>query len=249
MPEGHRRPPRREADRDPATDRVGEQLQGAGRSRAHEGRHLGRRGARREVPRRRHSGRYARSGHGVPREVGRGRRRARRRRHGRMARWQAAGRGDAEAPDPQGRDHRRVLSGAVRLGVQEQGRAAAARRGRRLSSVPARRAADHRHGRQGQRSRSQAERQGTDVAARVQDHGRSVRRHDHVLPHLFGHAHQRHRRHQFDQGPQGAHRPHAADARQQPRRHQGSLCGRHRRARRPEGSAHRRHAVRPATSR
>ena len=59
----------------------------------------------------------------------------------------------------------------------------------------------------------------------------------------------RHRRHQLDQGPQGAHRPHAADARQQPRGHQGSLCGRHRRARGPEGSAHRRHAVRSATSR
>ena len=32
-----------------------------------------------------------------------------------------------------------------------------------------------------------------------------------------------------------AHRPHAADARQQPRRHQGSLCRRHRRAGRPQG--------------
>ena len=57
---------------------------------------------------------------------------------------------------------------------------------------------------------------------------------------------ERHRRHQLDQGAQGARRPHAADARQQPRGHQGSLCRRHRRARRPEGSAHRRHAVRSA---
>ena len=73
-------------------------------------------------------------------------------------------------------------------------------------------------------------RQGADVAAGVQDHGRSVRRHHHVLPHLFRHADERHRRHQFDQGTQGAHRPHAADARQQPRGHQGSLCRRHRRA-------------------
>ena len=55
---------------------------------------------------------------------------------------------------------------------------------------------------------------------------------------------ERHRRHQLDQGAQGAHRPHAADARQQPRGHQGSLCRRHRRAGRPEGSPHRRHAVR-----
>ena len=42
----------------------------------------------------------------------------------------------------QGRDHRRVLSGAVRLRLQEQGRAAAARCGGRLSAEPARRAAD-----------------------------------------------------------------------------------------------------------
>ena len=52
--------------------------------------------------------------------------------------------------------------------------------------------------------------------------------------------------HQLHQGPQGAHRPHAADARQQSRGHQGSLCRRHRRARRPQGGAHRRHAVRSA---
>ena len=102
---------------------------------------------------------------------------------------------------------------------------------------------------QGQRGRAPAGRQGADVAAGVQDHGRSVRRHHHVLPHLFRHAVERHRRHQFDQGTQGAHRPHAADARQQPRRHQGSLCRRHRRAGGPEGDPHRRHAVRSAARR
>ena len=94
---------------------------------------------------------------------------------------------------------------------------------------------DQGHRPQGQRGRAQARRQRADVAARVQDHGRSVRRHHHVLPHLFRHARERHRRHQLDQGAQGAHRPHAADARQQPRGHQGSLCRRHRRAGRPEG--------------
>ena len=64
-----------------------------------------------------------------------------------------------------------------------------------------------------------------------------------------GTLHERHRRHQLDQGTQGAHRPHAADACEQPRGHQGSLCRRHRRAGRPEGSAHRRHAVRSRRSR
>ena len=96
----------------------------------------------------------------------------------------------------------------------------------------------------GRRRRPRAERQRAAGAARLQDHGRSLRRHHHLLPHLFRHAHQRHRRDQFDQGTQGAHRPHAADACEQPRGHQGSLCRRHRRAGRPQGSAHRRHAVR-----
>ena len=40
---------------------------------------------------------------------------------------------------------RRVRAGHLRLGVQEQGRAAAARRGRRLPAVAARRAVDHGH--------------------------------------------------------------------------------------------------------
>ena len=167
-------------------------------------------------------------------------------RHGCLPRRQGAGRGDAQGAHPQGRHHRRILPGAVRLGVQEQGRAAAARRGGGLSAVAARRAADQGHRFQRQRSRAPSGRPGAAGDACVQDHGRSVRRHHHVLPHLFRQARERHRRGQFDQGPQGAHRPHAADARQQPRRHQGSLCRRHRRARGPQGGPHRRHAVRRA---
>ena len=49
VPDRHRRPPRRQAGRDPAADRRGEQFQGHHRSRAHEGRRLGRRSARRQV--------------------------------------------------------------------------------------------------------------------------------------------------------------------------------------------------------
>ena len=54
-----------------------------------------------------------------------------------------------------------VITGAFfpvlcRLRLQEQGRAAAARRGRRLSAVAARRAADQGHRQQGQRGRAQA---------------------------------------------------------------------------------------------
>ena len=54
---------------------------------------------------------------------------------------------------------------------------------------------------------------------------------------------------QFDQGAQGARRPHAADACEQPRRHQGSLCRRHRRVGGPEGNTHRRNALRSRRSR
>ncbi len=47
----------------------------------------------------------------------------------------AVGRGAAQVP-AQGHDHRRLQPGAVRLLVQEQGRAAGARRGRRLPAGP-----------------------------------------------------------------------------------------------------------------
>jgi elongation factor G len=67
---------------------------------------------------------------------------------------------------------------------------------------------------------------------------------DHLLPHLFGQAREGHGPAQLDARQERARRPHAADARQQPRGHQGSLCRRHRRAGRPEGHPHRRHAVR-----
>ena len=82
-------------------------------------------------------------------------------------------------------------------------------------------------------------------AAGVQDHERPVRRHPHLLPHLFGHPRSRAPASELDPRPQGAYRPHAADACQQPRGHQRSLRRRHRRPRRPEG--HRAPATRCAT--
>ena len=60
--------------------------------------------------------------------------------HGGLSRRQRARRRDAEEADPQGHAELLVRAGADRLGVQEQGRAADARRGRRLSAEPARRA-------------------------------------------------------------------------------------------------------------
>ena len=58
-----------------------------------------------------------------------------------------------------------------------------------------------------------------------------------------------HRRAEQHEGPQGAYRPHAADARQQPRRRQGSPRRRHRRPGRPQERHDRRHAVRPGACR
>ena len=80
--------------------------------------------------------------------------------------------------------------------------------------------------------------------ARLQDHERSVRRLAHLLPHLFRQGRIRHDADQHGEGQEGAHRPHAADARQSPRGHQGGLYRRHRGAGRPQGRDHRRYAVR-----
>ena len=194
VPQGYRRSPRRQAGRDPAADRRREPVQGHHRSRPHGRRGVGRRDARREISRHRNSGRAARSGQGISREADRGRGRTRRRRDDRLSRRQGARRRDAQAPHPQGHHLQRVLPGAVRLRVQEQGRAAAARRRGRLSAVAGRRAAGQGRRPQGQRSRAPAVGHRADVAARVQDHGRPVRRHHHLLPHLFGQARKRHRR-------------------------------------------------------
>ena len=79
--------------------------------------------------------------------------RTRRRGDGRLSRRTGAGRRHAEASHPQGGQADHVRAGAVRLGVQEQGRAAASRRGRRLSALAgrSRRHQGHRHGfRQGE---------------------------------------------------------------------------------------------------
>ena len=132
-----------------------------------------------------------------------------------------------------------------RLGVQEQGRAADARRGRRLSAEPARRAADPGpQARRRDRRRASGRRQCAVRRSRLQDHDRPLRRHADLRPHLFGQARQRLDGDELGQGQEGEGRPHAADARQRPRGHQGGLCRRHRRARRPQGHDDGRHFVR-----
>ncbi len=103
------------------------------------------------------------------------------------------GRDRARAPqagDPQGDAVDQADAGAVRLLVQEQGRAAAARRGHRLPALAAGRAAGARH-RTGQgrgggaRGRAPGRRLRAVLGARLQDHGRPLRRQAHLLPRLL----------------------------------------------------------------
>ena len=141
-----------------------------------------------------------------------------------------------------------VRAGHLRLGVQEQGRAAAARRGRRLPAVAARHSADDRHRSERRRGRARPSGPPTDdaplVGAGVQDHDRPVRRSAHVHPRVLRRHDVRHGGLQRDQAEDRAHRPPAEDAREQARGNQGSLRGRHRRGRRPEVRLDRRHGVR-----
>ena len=211
----------------------------------HEGDLLGRVVPGDEVRDQGHPGRSEGARGRVAREDGRGRRRGQRGLHAQVPRGaQAVARGNQERP-ARAHDQGRDRPDAVRLGVQEQGRAGDARRGDRLPAVADRHPAGEGH--QGERParRAQAERQRAVQRARVQDPHRSLRRPAHVLPRLLRRA--QHRRHGLHVAArtQGAHRPRAADARQPARGDQGSPRRRHRRGGRPEGRHHRRDALRP----
>ena len=117
---------------------------------------------------------------------------------------------------PHGDHQDDALPGHLRQRVQEQGRAAHARRRRRLPAQPSRRAADDRQrpadGRAGD-ARAQGRR--ALQRPRLQDHDRPVRRPARVHPRLLRlHEDGRHRP-QLHQGDEGAHRPPLEDARQQ----------------------------------
>ena len=119
-------------------------------------------------------------------------RRAGRRGHGGLSRRQRARHRDAQEADPQGHAQLLVRAGAVRLGVQEQGRPAAARRGRRLSAEPARHPAGRRpQARRRDHRDPRAVGRRALLGAGVQDHERPVRRHADLRAHLFGQARDR----------------------------------------------------------
>ena len=154
----------------------------------------------------------------------RGRRRVRRRADVRLPRGEADRGRPPGAGHPQG--HARHLHDprALRLRLQEQGRAAAARRGHRLPAEPDRRA---RRSTASRAPRSRTARARHTIArglrrralrgARLQGHGRPLRRQAHLLPRVLGQAERRRPRAQLDHRPHRARRPHPDDARQQPR--------------------------------
>src|SRR5258706_373902 len=81
--------------------------------------------------------------------------------------------------------------------------------------------------------------------AQLQDHDRPVRRPAGLLPRLLRPCRVGHLGAQHDEGQLRAHRPPAADAREQARRDQGSVGGRHRRGCRSAQRHNRRHDLRP----
>ena len=129
----------------------------------------------------------------------------------------------AQVRDSRGDAEDRADAGAVRLELQEQGRAAVARRGARLPAEPARRARGRGPGARqgfGQRRRARAPRRvrrGAVRGAGVQDHGRPLRRQAHLLPRLLRQAGRRLTRAQRVHRPHRADRAAADDARQRAR--------------------------------
>ena len=138
-------------------------------------------------------------------------------------------------------------AGPLRLLLQEQGSAAAARRDRRAAALAARGAAGDRRGagrqgrRRAERGRAPGRRRRPLRGARLQGDDRPLRRQADLLPRLLGQARRRRPRAQRLHRQDRADRPAADDARQQPRGDRGVLLGRHLRRRRPEGNRHRRH--------
>ena len=143
------------------------------------------------------------------------------------------------AGDARRRDH----AGPRRLGVQEQGRAGAPRRDRRLPAEPARRPAGRGRrsevGGGGDHARGKPRR--AVRGARLQGHDRPVRREADVLPRLLGAGQGRRARAQHDERQDRADRAHPPDAREPPRGARGDRRRRDRRDRRASSSR------RPAT--
>ena len=134
---------------------------------------------------------------------------------------------------------RRVPPRALRHRVQEQGRAAAARRGARLSAVAASTCpASRSRPRKARRRANAAERRRIKADPNAPFAGLAFK----IINDKYGtldlrarlcrHAEIRRHGAEHHEGPSRAHRPHVPDARRQARRDQGSVRRRHRRLRR-----------------
>ncbi len=161
----------------------------------------------------------------------------------------AGRRGPDQEGAARGDDPAEARAGAVRGRLQEQGRAAAARRRDRLPAIAARRPADRGRRPEGQPGRAPPAARRAVRRAGLQDHDRPVRRPARVRARLLGHAQGRPERPQLDPGAARAREPDHADAREPPRGHRVDLGRRHRRAGRPEEDLHGRHALRRARAR
>ena len=142
-------------------DRSRRQVPRRHRPRADEGSDLQRRSPRREVRDGRDSGRASRRGRASSREDGRVDRRTARRAAEEVPRRRAARACRAEGSAPRGHDRPEDHAGPLRLGVQEQGRAAAARRRGRLPPFAGRHPAGQGHREPRTTSRSSSARRRT----------------------------------------------------------------------------------------
>ena len=187
------RPPRRPPGAGAAADRRRGRLHRRRRPREHEGDRLQGR-PRPGVGGHRHPRRARRTPPTGAHGADRGRRRVRRRADGGLPRGEADRARPPDRGHPQGDARHLDDPGAVRLRLQEQGRAAAARRGHRLPAEPARRAAGGGPrglpdpGRRGHARHARGLRRRALRGARLQGHGRPVRRQAHLLPRLLRQA-------------------------------------------------------------
>ncbi|MCY1524506.1 hypothetical protein D9M68_594430 [compost metagenome] len=133
----------------------------------------------------------------------------------------------------------------MRQRVQEQGRAAHARRRDRTDAFAAGHSSGARHGRRRARRDPQGRRRREVLGAGIQAHDRPLRRPADLRARVLGRSEQGRHRLQPGQGQERAYRPYRADARQRTSRNRRNPCRRHRRLRGPEGRHHGRNPVRP----
>ncbi len=148
------------------------------------------RGPRRELGDHRHPRRHGRAGRRLPPPADRRVVRDRRQHHGEVPRRGGDLRGGLPHRDPRGLPAPRRRAGAQRLGLQEQGRAAAARRGVLLHAGAQRHPRHRRRRLQGRADRAPPRPERAVRGARLQDHDRAAHRQAHVLPCVLGHPHQ-----------------------------------------------------------